>query len=65
MTIQSISFLDQKTGRLVRANIKSARMVKGVLELNFGMAYDIDGEAVLTPPALESALGEPKVAESH
>ncbi|SKW04328.1 hypothetical protein [Mycobacteroides abscessus] len=65
MSIESLSFHDRETGRWVTAKLKSARMIEGVLELNFGMPYDIDGQAVPVTPALESAPVEPKVAESR
>jgi len=65
VSIESLSFHDPNTGRWMTAKLKSARMIEGVLEINFGMPYDIDGQAVPTTPALESALVEPKVAESR
>lgn len=65
MSIESLSFHDPETGRWGAAKLKSARMIEGVLELNFGMPYDIDGQSVPATPALESAPVEPKVAESR
>lgn len=65
MSIESLSFHDPRTGRWVTVKLKSARMIEGVLELNFGMPYDIEEQAVPTTPSLESAPVEPKVAESR
>lgn len=63
MSTDIISFHDPKTGRFMTANLKSARIIDGVVELTYGVPYDVDGEVVPTPPALESALVGPKVAE--
>ncbi|SLC05408.1 Uncharacterised protein [Mycobacteroides abscessus subsp. massiliense] len=54
MSIESLSFHDPGTGRFMKAKLKSARLIEGVVELTFGVPYDIDGEVLQTPAALES-----------
>ncbi|MFA4084302.1 hypothetical protein ONA92_21630 [Mycobacteroides salmoniphilum] len=54
MSIESLGFYDLKSGRFMTAKLKSARMIEGVLELTFGMPYDIDGESLPNQAALES-----------
>lgn len=68
MSIESLSFQDPNTGRFVKAKLKSARLIEGVVELTFGVPYDIDGEVLPTSALLESerataSIG-PRAAES-
>jgi len=59
VSIEGLSFQDPKTGHFVKSKLKGARMIEGVLELTFGMAYDIDGEVL----PVVAALGQ-KAAKS-
>lgn len=54
MSTESLRFHDPKTGRPLTANLKSARMIDGVMELTYSMPYDINGEVLPKQAALES-----------